>query len=106
MSCFQMTGDADYNLRVVVRDLDAYHLFLTRMLTRIPGVEHIKSNFTLKTMLMRSAPPLLPVPSHVRQALEAKLKKRAAISNTTALSQDCCWTTALQREVVSNQARL
>jgi Lrp/AsnC family leucine-responsive transcriptional regulator len=58
MSCFLMTGDADYNLRVVVRDLDAYHLFLTRTLTRIPGVEHIKSSFALKTVLMRSAPPL------------------------------------------------
>jgi Lrp/AsnC family leucine-responsive transcriptional regulator len=56
MSCFLMTGDADYNLRVVVRD--AYHLFLTRTLTRIPGVEHIKSSFALKTVLMRSAPPL------------------------------------------------
>jgi Lrp/AsnC family leucine-responsive transcriptional regulator len=58
MSCFLMTGDADYNLRVVVRDLDAYHVFLTRTLTRIPGVEHIKTSFALKTVLMRSAPPL------------------------------------------------
>lgn len=58
MSCFLMTGDADYTLRVVVRDLDAYHVFLTRTLTRIPGVEHIKSSFALKTVLMRSAPPL------------------------------------------------
>jgi Lrp/AsnC family transcriptional regulator, leucine-responsive regulatory protein len=58
MSCFLMTGDADYILRVVVKDLDAYHLFLTRSLTRIPGVEHIKSSFALKTVLMRSAPPL------------------------------------------------
>ena len=58
MSCFLMTGDADYNLRVVVRDLDAYHVFLTRTLTRIPGVEHIKTSFALKTVLMRSAPSL------------------------------------------------
>jgi len=58
MSCFLMTGDADYNLRVVVRDLDAYHRFLTRTLTRIPGVEHIKSSFALKTILMRSSPLL------------------------------------------------
>lgn len=56
MSCFLMTGDADYNLRVVVPNLDAYHEFLTRTLTRIPGVEHIKSSFALKTVLMRSAP--------------------------------------------------
>jgi DNA-binding Lrp family transcriptional regulator len=29
MSCFLTTGDADYSLRVVVRDLSAYHHFLT-----------------------------------------------------------------------------
>jgi DNA-binding Lrp family transcriptional regulator len=58
MSCFLMTGDADYNLRVVVPDLDAYHRFLTRTLTRIPGVAHIKSSFALKTVLMRAAPVL------------------------------------------------
>jgi len=58
MSCFLMTGESDYNLRVVVADLDAYHQFLIRSLTRIPGVAHIKSSFALKTVLMRSAPPL------------------------------------------------
>lgn len=58
MSCFLMTGDADYSLRVVVRDLDDYHQFLTRTLTRIPGVAHIKSSFALKSILQRNAPPL------------------------------------------------
>lgn len=58
MSCFLMTGDADYNLRVVVPDLDAYHHFLTRTLTRIPGVAHIKSSFALKTVLNRASPLL------------------------------------------------
>ncbi|PUA20645.1 ArsR family transcriptional regulator [Glaciimonas sp. PCH181] len=56
MSCFLMTGDTDYSLRVVVRDLDAYNEFLTRTLTRIPGVAHIKSSFALKTVLFRSSP--------------------------------------------------
>lgn len=58
MSCFLMTGDTDYSLRVVVRDLDDYNRFLTRTLTRIPGVAHIKSSFALRTVLIRSAPPL------------------------------------------------
>lgn len=58
MSCFLMTGDADYNLRVVVRDLEAYHHFLTRTLTRIPGVQHIKSSFALKAVLNRTSPLL------------------------------------------------
>lgn len=58
MSCFLMTGNADYTLRVVVPDLDSYHRFLTRTLTRIPGVAHINSSFALKTVLMRPAPLL------------------------------------------------
>ncbi|SMP60946.1 Lrp/AsnC family transcriptional regulator [Noviherbaspirillum suwonense] len=57
MSCFLMTGDADYLLRVVVRDLHTYQSFLVNTLTRIPGVAHIKSSFALKTVLMRNAPP-------------------------------------------------
>jgi Lrp/AsnC family transcriptional regulator, leucine-responsive regulatory protein len=58
MSCFTMTGDADFILRVVVPDLDAYHKFLSKTLTRIPGVEHIRSSFALKTVLNRTSPML------------------------------------------------
>lgn len=58
MSCFLMTGDADYSLRVVVPDLDAYNRFLTRTLTRIPGVAHIKTSFALRTVLIRPSPLL------------------------------------------------
>lgn len=56
MSCFTMTGDADFILRVVVPDMGSYQNFLTRTLTRIPGVEHIRSSFALKTVLIRSSP--------------------------------------------------
>lgn len=56
MSCFLMTGDADYSLRVVVPDLETYHQFMTRTLTRIPGVAHIKSSFALRTVLNRVSP--------------------------------------------------
>ncbi|WP_175783060.1 Lrp/AsnC family transcriptional regulator [Burkholderia anthina] len=58
MSCFTMTGDADFILRVVVHDLDSYQNFLTKTLTRIPGVEHIRSSFALKTVLNRASPML------------------------------------------------
>ncbi|KAF1054334.1 MAG: Leucine-responsive regulatory protein [Stenotrophomonas maltophilia] len=58
MSCFQMTGDADYMLRVVVKDLAAYQAFLTQTLTQIPGVAGIKSAFALKSVMLRSAPPI------------------------------------------------
>lgn len=58
MSCFLMTGDADYMLRVVVPDLNTYQTFLINKLTRVPGVSHIKSSFALKPVLQRATPPL------------------------------------------------
>lgn len=58
MSCFLMTGGSDYMLRVVVPTLDAYEEFLTRRLTRIPGVAHIQSSFALRSVIQRTAPPL------------------------------------------------
>lgn len=58
MSCFLMTGGADYMLRVVTRDLASYQAFLMNGLTRIPGVAHIQSSFALRPVIQRHAPPL------------------------------------------------
>jgi len=58
MSCFQMTGDADYVLRVVVQDLAAYQHFLAETLTCIPGVASVTSASSLKAVLLRPAPLL------------------------------------------------
>jgi len=58
MSCFLMTGGADYMLRVVAPDLAGYHAFLMNSLTRAPGVAHIQSSFALRSVIQRPAPPL------------------------------------------------
>lgn len=58
MSCHLMTGTADYLLRVIVHDLEAYQEFLIGTLTRIPGVANIQSSFALKSVVQRYAPPL------------------------------------------------
>jgi Lrp/AsnC family transcriptional regulator, leucine-responsive regulatory protein len=58
MSCHMMTGSADYLLRVIVHDLEAYQAFLVGTLTRIPGVSKIQSSFALKSVVQRFAPPL------------------------------------------------
>jgi len=58
MECYLMTGDADYLLRVVTSDLDAYERFLIDHLTRIPGVASIKSSFALKQVAYKTALPL------------------------------------------------
>jgi Lrp/AsnC family leucine-responsive transcriptional regulator len=58
MSCYLMTGGADYMIRVVTADLGSYQAFLMDTLTRIPGVAHIQSSFALKPVIERSSPPL------------------------------------------------
>jgi Lrp/AsnC family leucine-responsive transcriptional regulator len=47
VDCFLMTGQRDYLLRIVVRDLEAYERFLKGKLTRLDGVASIESSFAL-----------------------------------------------------------
>ncbi|HBT41648.1 MAG TPA: ArsR family transcriptional regulator [Rhodospirillaceae bacterium] len=58
MECYLMTGDADYLLRVVTADLSAYERFLMDRLTRVTGVASIKSSFSLKQVVYRTALPV------------------------------------------------
>ena len=58
MECYLMTGDADYMLRVVVADLEAYERFLMDHLTRVPAVANIRSSFALKQVAYRTALPV------------------------------------------------
>ncbi|MEQ9121391.1 MAG: Lrp/AsnC family transcriptional regulator [Alphaproteobacteria bacterium] len=55
---YLMTGDADYLLRVVVPDLDAYHRFLMDKLTRVDGVASIRSSFALKPVKYGAGLPI------------------------------------------------
>lgn len=48
LECFATTGDADYHLRVVVRDMAAYNDFLDNFLFRLAGVRQVRSNIVLK----------------------------------------------------------
>ena len=57
-SCFLMTGEADYLLRVVVHDLEDYQRFVTDVLSRLPGVARIQSSFALRPVLQRSSATL------------------------------------------------
>lgn len=58
MECYLMTGDADYHLRIVVADLQAYERFLMDHLTRVPGIANIRSSFALKQVKYTTALPL------------------------------------------------
>lgn len=53
--CFATTGQSDYHLRVLCRDLDAYNRFLEDFLFRLPAVDSAQTNVVLRT-IKRSGP--------------------------------------------------
>ncbi|MEM7799058.1 MAG: Lrp/AsnC family transcriptional regulator [Chloroflexota bacterium] len=56
--CYLITGDSDYMLQVVARDLDDYADFMRNHLTKIPAIQNIKSSFALDDILTDRAIPI------------------------------------------------
>lgn len=50
LSCHNTTGEADFLLQVVARDLDSYSRFVEKVLRKLPGVLSIRSNLSLREM--------------------------------------------------------
>jgi len=50
LECFATSGEADFHLRVVVEDIDAYNKFLDDFIFRLPGVSQVRSNIVLKAI--------------------------------------------------------
>ena len=60
VECLLITGqDADYQLKAVVRDMDAYQELLLDRITRIPGVSGVHSSFVLRRVVDAGALPIL-----------------------------------------------
>jgi Lrp/AsnC family leucine-responsive transcriptional regulator len=56
MECLLITGqDADYQLKVMVRDMDHYQSLLLNQLTRIEGVTGVHSSFVLRRVVSKTA---------------------------------------------------
>jgi DNA-binding Lrp family transcriptional regulator len=60
LECFATSGEADFHLRVVVADIDAYNVFLDSFIFRLPGVSQVRSNIVLKEIKADTALPLKP----------------------------------------------
>lgn len=59
LECLLITGQAaDYQLKVVVADMDAYQELLLNRITRIPGVTGVHSSFVLRRVIVKTALPL------------------------------------------------
>lgn len=57
LECFATSGEADFHLRVVVENIDAYNRFLDDFIFRLPGVSQVRSNIVLKEIKTDTALP-------------------------------------------------
>jgi len=57
LECFATSGEADYHLRVVVEDMEAYNRFLDDFILKLPGVLQVRSNIILKEIKVDTALP-------------------------------------------------
>ena len=56
LECLLITGqDADYQIKVAVRDMDHYQSLLLNRITRIAGVTGVHSSFVLRRVLDKTA---------------------------------------------------
>ncbi|MCB1798846.1 MAG: Lrp/AsnC family transcriptional regulator [Gammaproteobacteria bacterium] len=59
LECLLITGqDADYQLKVIVRDMEAYQALLLNKITRIEGVSGVHSSFVMRRVVDTTALPL------------------------------------------------
>lgn len=59
IECLLITGQqSDYQLKLVVRDMDDYQRLLLEKITRIEGVSGVHTSFVLRRVIDRTALPL------------------------------------------------
>ena len=59
MECYLLTGEADYQLRVLVGSLGQFEDFLRHRLTRVKGVANVTTSFALRPVIYKTALPAL-----------------------------------------------
>jgi Lrp/AsnC family leucine-responsive transcriptional regulator len=62
MECYLMSGEADYLVRVLVRDANDYERIHREVLSSLPGVARLMSSFAIRRVFSRTN---LPVPNEV-----------------------------------------
>lgn len=58
VECHLMAGDCDFLLRIVAADLDDYRRFQVEHLTRIKGVQSVKTEIPMQKIKLTSALPV------------------------------------------------
>lgn len=57
VDCYETTGTSDYLVKIVVKDMDAYHDFLHNVLFRLDGVAQVSTSVTLREVKSDTALP-------------------------------------------------
>ena len=55
MECHHITGDADFLLKIAVKDISVYEELLLHKLTGLPEIQHLKTLVVLSTMKNKTA---------------------------------------------------
>jgi len=76
MECYLMSGDSDYLVRVVVRDVPSLQRFIVEELSKITGVANIRSSFALKQVKYKTALPLPEPP--IKDSRPSKRRRRGS----------------------------
>lgn len=58
LSCYNTTGDGDFLLHVVAKDVSDYEYFMRTRLTTLPDVQRIHSSIVLSTIKEQSSIPV------------------------------------------------
>ncbi|MCZ6643547.1 MAG: Lrp/AsnC family transcriptional regulator [Gammaproteobacteria bacterium] len=58
LECYATTGDADFMLRVVTHDIEAYDRFLENFIFTLPGLLQVKSNIALREIKFETKLPV------------------------------------------------
>lgn len=58
LECFHITGIFDYLLKIVVKDMDAYHHFTFHKLATLENIENVQTIFAMNDIKVTSAVPL------------------------------------------------
>ncbi|MDE0004467.1 MAG: Lrp/AsnC ligand binding domain-containing protein, partial [Rhodospirillaceae bacterium] len=58
MECYLVTGQYDYLLRVVVRNLEDFERIHREAITSLPGVSRVQTSFALRAVKKESSLPI------------------------------------------------
>ncbi len=59
MECYLMSGEADYLVRVLVRDANDYERVHREVLSALPGVARLHSSFSIRKVFSRTQMPVV-----------------------------------------------